>query len=1057
MDKIKEFMERVVPWPAPGSTAVINMHWNRPNNPGWGGKPFNRVEDFVTMIPWCVTHPGFIKDVYFCLSQQALTGPLVNNKATVLRNTSNATFLKALWLDLDGNKTDPKKGYSSKAVALAALGNFLKAANMPFPSAVVDSGGGYHVYWISDVPLTVDEWALYAAGLWALVKKHGLVCDPITQDVVRILRVPGTFNYKTAPYPKVKLLHLGEDYAFKSTLSHLLSVQGVVNPIIVAQTKQLPPSNVRNPHFDWSKGPAQAFINLDPKEGVTERDHTPLQWPPVAAGCPFFRDTITTGGKDNNEPLWHLVLLAASFCENAEPLAHKLSNGYPTYDPTETDEKFAQKVAQRDARGLGWPACEAFERAGASQCATCTYKGKIRSPLNLTSPVQPATFFLGQSPEVGVSGPPPSVGSAHSAPLAADELPPGYIRDTKTGFVSFEYDKPIGGGQTTRQTSPLFLCKTERFWAEKGHGGPSIHFLASTDLGSPLKPITVPAKIIGNTQALVAELFTAGAVIEPTNKERLGTFMAHFMAKLYAAKEATEYVPYGWYTNDKGELKGFAFAGNIYKDDKTVVECGMGDETLRAKYTPTGTVEPWFKALNLIVSQNRPWLEALTACSFGAPLMVATGHYNGTVTANGGSGGNKTSAIMTGLAVWGHPKRTKQVPKASEKGLLKTLAEIRNLLVCWDDIKDQEVKKVLTIVNDVTHGMEAVTLFQNRNIRPQGEWQSMLLVAANVSLADKIVQANKNDSATLNRVFEINIDVIPKGTPGRMPSYEADRIFFRGLEKNYGLVGMEYAKMLGEDPLFAITLVEKIQEQIAKRVQQEETERFWLAIASVIVAGAILGNECLKRIKPDAPQFNVQAIMDYVCEAYMDMRKRLNAAQMIGGSQSHTEKALTIWLKNHGGETIWSWDVPMGHGRPKNPTRTIGPMVGSNPKIDAKIRMQWVVDKRLLRISLGDFQKFMDEEGFSGVTVVKGLKDHYGATTPKNSANMCAGASSYQSGLERLIVIPVPPGSPFEDTMYAHTPYDQRPVDDPTHSDQSEDDPTPSDSASEQPLETPNQ
>ncbi len=69
-----DFMSRVVPWPAPGTTGYVNMHWTMPDRHGMGGQPFTDINDFMNMIPWCNSHPRAVKDVYFCLSQQAKAG-----------------------------------------------------------------------------------------------------------------------------------------------------------------------------------------------------------------------------------------------------------------------------------------------------------------------------------------------------------------------------------------------------------------------------------------------------------------------------------------------------------------------------------------------------------------------------------------------------------------------------------------------------------------------------------------------------------------------------------------------------------------------------------------------------------------------------------------------------------------------------------------------------------------------------------------------------------------------------------------------------------------------
>ena len=191
MGNIEDFLSRVVPWPAseqdPG---LVNLHYTSPRGPGMRGKPFKVMQDLLGLAQYGAAHPAFYKDIYFCLSSQKSTGKMVHGKATALRNAKNVYRLKALWIDID---VKPEKGYATTNEAIEGLSAFVKAANIPPPTAIVLSGsGGLHVYWISDTPLTVEEWRPYAEGLEALTKKHGLRCDHgITTDSVRVLRLPG--------------------------------------------------------------------------------------------------------------------------------------------------------------------------------------------------------------------------------------------------------------------------------------------------------------------------------------------------------------------------------------------------------------------------------------------------------------------------------------------------------------------------------------------------------------------------------------------------------------------------------------------------------------------------------------------------------------------------------------------------------------------------------------------------------------------------------------------------------------------------------------------------
>lgn len=77
----------------------------------------------------------------------------------------------------------------------------------PRPSAIVRSGGGWHVYWfIEPVRITEENrdtlnrvqraWTAYTRG------------DPGAPDISRVLRVPGSWNKKYTPARKVELLEL---------------------------------------------------------------------------------------------------------------------------------------------------------------------------------------------------------------------------------------------------------------------------------------------------------------------------------------------------------------------------------------------------------------------------------------------------------------------------------------------------------------------------------------------------------------------------------------------------------------------------------------------------------------------------------------------------------------------------------------------------------------------------------------------------------------------------------------------------------------------------------
>jgi hypothetical protein len=209
-DEIVEFISRVVPWPeSPEAPGYINLHWtfwdgdDRPRNPPWGGIATKTVEEFMRALDWVRAQKN-TRDIYFCLSLQSQTRTNKRGRVVAARSQRNALALKAIWLDIDVK--EPPKGYAKLGDAIDTLTMFCSSVNLPPPTALVFSGGGLHVYWICDKPLTPAQWKRYAGGLKVAAIKFGLRCDSgCTVDSARVLRVPGTLNYKRRPNRPVSL------------------------------------------------------------------------------------------------------------------------------------------------------------------------------------------------------------------------------------------------------------------------------------------------------------------------------------------------------------------------------------------------------------------------------------------------------------------------------------------------------------------------------------------------------------------------------------------------------------------------------------------------------------------------------------------------------------------------------------------------------------------------------------------------------------------------------------------------------------------------------------
>ncbi|WP_426437533.1 AAA family ATPase [Bradyrhizobium genosp. P] len=398
--KDKQFMKRVVVWPGLQGPGWINLHCNfRSSDPtksggkpvGVTGWPFKDVDGFINRALRIEGASQYF-NVWYCTGQQREHGAVnARGNPKAKRGANNTTALKAIWIDCDV-KPDDKTGkhYTSDANALTAILAFQKRMGLPEPSAIVHSGGGFHVYWISDRPMDVAAWTLYANGLKALLLREEVKCDTgLTTDCCRILRVPGTLNHKYSPPRLVKLVHLGQMYDFATALATLHGVARV-NSITKASSPSLVPVIEPGHESAFDNGPAPAFASLpradDLAAGIEPRSSHPLDPGPVFEKCGFMRHAKDTGGVDYDQTLWMYSVLSATFLEGGEAIAHQISRGHQDYTPAGTQAMYERKLAERAERRIGWPSCATIRGAGCKSCATCPFFALGKSPLHLTVP-----------------------------------------------------------------------------------------------------------------------------------------------------------------------------------------------------------------------------------------------------------------------------------------------------------------------------------------------------------------------------------------------------------------------------------------------------------------------------------------------------------------------------------------------------------------------------------------------------------------------------------------------------------------------------------------------
>jgi len=142
-------------------------------------------------------------DVYFGVN------PRIGGKG----KKENVHYVSAFHAEVDYGDIGHKKEsrHKTREEALKAIQEF-----EPEPTLVVHSGGGFHCYWVLSNPVKVETMGietLEGINKGISIKIGG---DSGTQDISRVLRVPGTLNFKVRddPRPVTIISCSGRKYVF---------------------------------------------------------------------------------------------------------------------------------------------------------------------------------------------------------------------------------------------------------------------------------------------------------------------------------------------------------------------------------------------------------------------------------------------------------------------------------------------------------------------------------------------------------------------------------------------------------------------------------------------------------------------------------------------------------------------------------------------------------------------------------------------------------------------------------------------------------------------------
>lgn len=796
------------------------------------------------------------QDVYFALATFADKGS---------RTADNAEYIKSLFIDMDG--------YESKEAAEEALDKFLEdtglnAFGKPW---IVASGGGLHCYWTFDKPLTVAEWKPLAETFKRLCKERALAIDnTVTADAARVLRIPGTKNFKKkygTPRP-VEVLEQGDTpinpQEFFSKLRDLL---GDKAPSAYAAPLGLPGQRPINA----SKTGVQMLANS------VVRFKQILQRTGDGDGCQQLQYYFDHATEDGMEPLWRGLLSQAKYCADGEKAATMLSELHPY-----GEERMRDKL--REIKGP-YP-CVKFDSENPGVCQKCKHFGKLTNPLALGREL----VADNSEKEIEIAPADPEDPEAPAIKVVRPTPPKGYAYGANGGVYA---DRIVEEADGTKRKQQVMLLPYDLFAVDllNRDGEHLVHMVANR----PGKPADVlfPQKSVVAKDELLKALASQNimAAFGAGNDKNLFDYVRACVEEASSNKQPVK-IPgqYGWQ-----EDGSFVYSGKIFFQDGSTRTVPMPDLANITRNTRAmGTLDEWRRFPRLLIQRRLYDMLAISCIAFGAPLMKFTQFACLTFHAGSTSSGTgKTLALSLLNSVWGHPIRYRTGKSTSAVTMQQRIGNLNSLPFTSDEITHksrQEMEWFPGLIFDLSEGQgkEKSEVHFNRERINLVSWNTLAYLTSNTHMHDYMAGVRSHTSqGELFRMLE--------WTPEDKLNWTADEEeVLRLLNVNHGVAGERFVRWLVQNQELASLVVHKTLERIKREWSMSGDERYWAAGCAAVIAGAILASS------------KYADVMDYPVDEIINSLKRMvdKARKVINMGARSAEDVLNTFTRDNYGQFV---------------------------------------------------------------------------------------------------------------------------------------------------------
>lgn len=756
-----------------------------------------------------------------------------------VRTHTNMGYYKSLFIDLDSGT---KKPYKTQIEAINALRTFCKDSGFPKPTYLNSSGNGIHSYWCFDKTIASDAWDKLNTKFKATCHHFKLQADDVCFEKSRVLRVPGTFNWKNKDLPKPVTIILVGDVVSVDYITEALDRVVVENDIQIRQPKPEVPDAIKILFKDHASNLATiSEVDAD----LIYRQCLQMQ---------YIKDT---GGPSG----YGLRTCAASIIKFTHQQDYSVLWANDEKEETvraQTDQMLGDSITDNPST------CERFESLRPDGCDNCTHRGKVKSPivlgrrmLDLYEPADVAKYELLQTPE--------PVKETRTAYITVGGI------EHKLAAPPYPYSHNVNGtvsmtvqDEGTSKVVPVidFMLAPIEMCNNRSGRGDSVRIYAKVGLGEP-RIIEAPTSVMCSADAM--KKFLADYSIFQGGHEKsnhMYNYMVAYIKHLQRLMKPSElHSSLGW---DSKDYNYFVTPTGRYNRDGTFTAATTSDSISNAVslMVSKGTIEEWKEVINFY---GRPGYEDYAfghLIGYGSLIFPFSGLNGATVSMIGESGSGKSTILKTINSIYGDPENwlTKQ---DTYNAKLNRLGVLTNYPVTYDEITNIEPEELSDFLYSVSQGRGKLRLNQDSSEKSNAgsHWQMLMACTGNANLTDKLASHKLNSSAEVLRVFEYYIC--------RRNEYkhsEAREIFEKKLHSNYGHAGNIFIAYLVQHVEEIRNLYDTTLKQVEEAAGTNQKERFWVAIVSSCIVGGIIAKELALH------DFDMDAIFDWSVNQLQQMR-----------------------------------------------------------------------------------------------------------------------------------------------------------------------------------------